>query len=228
MGKHYTRKQTNNENDAATTSRKKEKELNSVDPDNECKQRDRSRRKRNYSSSADQDRDDQDQIKTKMSKARRNVTTVTVNEGDEVLMIATEAETSEFGSDYESGKQSSATQTESEDENEITFKQSNSNATVTKDRVINPVIDSAGGEELEDGECSFHQPDHESVEGSEEQVMPEQPSPAECLIDQKINASMAKFQTYMDEKFENMNRIAELERQLAANKQHLAELQAKG
>ena len=72
---------------------------------------------------------------------------------------------------------------------------------------------------LEEGECS------ESTEGDASQAKNREsitkPMSMVKVIDKKIDDSMNKVHRFFEEKFRNLSRVAELERQLAENKRHL-------
>ena len=144
-----------------------------------------------------------------------------------------EGQLTDFGSEDEgkamaSKSFSKSTQTDSDDEKEVFFnKQVNNNANITTADMDPPINETP--EELEEGECSQRSSrDEDRSERDRHPSRTEEEDRGLELIDQWINSSLEQFQTYVDQKLDNVARVAELERLLADNKRQLQELKVKG
>ena len=150
----------------------------------------------------------------------------TFEEDENIVEIETEGQATDFVSDNtessedESGK---CTMVETGSrfinvDSEITFKQQvNNNANLIQDP------ESCLNESLEEGECS-QRSGVDNAEGEEtgDDTM------LQTAIDRKIDASMSKVQQFLEQKFQDMSKMMELERQLAENKCKLEDLKSKG
>ena len=162
----------------------------------------------------------------KKHSKRMTKTAVKFVEDDQYVDMVAEGEESEFLSKGESQDLVNGDENCSSDEDEIIFNsqelgkssQSNNNATVSQLK-----------DTLEEGKWSQEQ-------GSEESRSAE-PRPgtlkdfnenAEKLIDEKINASFSKVQDFFEQKFADLMKVMELEKQLNENRQKLEVLKAKG
>ena len=79
---------------------------------------------------------------------------------------------------------------------------------------------------LEEGECSFLE---DKSQGSKKQCgdLVNKESLTQH-IDNKIKTFFNSFQSYFDQKFQDMSKVMELEKKLADNQRHLEELKARG
>ena len=152
----------------------------------------------------------------KKHSRRTTKTAVKFVEDDQYVDMVVEGEESEFLSEGESQDLVNGDENCSSDEDEIIFNsqdsgkssQSNNNATVSQLK-----------DTLEEGKWSQEQ-------GSEESRSAE-PRPgtskglnenAEKLIDEKINASFSKVQDFFEQKFADLTKVMELEKQLNENR----------
>ena len=67
---------------------------------------------------------------------------------------------------------------------------------------------------MEEGECITQKDGEESEEKKQSELEPS----VERVIEDKFDASMSKVQNFFEQKFKDMGKILELEKQLAENK----------
>ena len=174
-------------------------------------------------------------------KATKIVTRATFEEDDQIFEIVTEGQNTDFasnngietenegstdGSVLNSGKvkqNNSEKFLAADDSNEISFRiQVNNNTTIADEEPAN--------QSIEEGECSqFSDADERVVELNDGEVPPGNNDKLDVgFVDKRIDASMAKMQQFFENKFDNIIKVWDLERQLAENKRHLEELKAQG
>ena len=145
----------------------------------------------------------------------RRKTTVAFYENDQYIEMEAEGQDEEFLSETESQGKSDA---EASDD-------VNNNAVVSSDETG-----------LEDGECSQDTDEDDEIvfthqEASKEMGEKDKPgweAGTKSMIERSVTQSMNKMQSYFEQKFEDMSKFAELEKQLAENKRKLDLLKAKG
>ena len=187
-------------------------ELNSVNPNSNSSEQKRRQNEQRGSTHPNSDQE-----------ANQNTRKVTAQflEDDQVVEMEADGQQTEFCSEAEDDSQTLQTEPELSDEEdgEIFFNsQENNNAVIATSNVD-------VSKDLEEGECDGEDTRLACLNSTESVTGKSgiQPSMSK-LIDEKIRQSISQVREYFDEKFNNLTKVMELEKQLEWNKKKLEEL----
>ena len=158
------------------------------------------------------------------TKGTRSVvkTTVRFREDDQYVEMEAEGLDTDFPSENEDDNVKDGRNEDSSDDDEITFSPQETEIQENNNAIADP------GDNYEEWECSLGSTDSKTGEMSMPGPKAVVDSEAEKLIDQKINKSFDKVQTFSEQKFTDLTKILELQNQLAENHRQLEVLKARG